>query len=75
MEAVAREILHLVRERKWRWRDIVLVVRDLEQYHDLVASIFADYDIPCFIDRKRTVLPPLAQLVLSIWEIINSHGP
>ncbi|MGI6597205.1 MAG: helicase-exonuclease AddAB subunit AddB [bacterium] len=74
VEAAAREVVYLARERGWRWRDMVLVVRDLELYHDLVATVFTDYGIPCFIDRKRTVLHhPLAQLVLAIWEIMNSR--
>ncbi|NMA55209.1 MAG: helicase-exonuclease AddAB subunit AddB [Firmicutes bacterium] len=74
VEAVAREIVHLVRQRGWRWRDMVLVVRDLELYHDLIATVFTDHRIPTFIDRKRPVLHhPLVRLVLAIWEIIDSR--
>jgi ATP-dependent helicase/nuclease subunit B len=74
VEAAAREIVYLVREQGWRWRDLVLVVGDLELYYDLVATIFADYEIPCFIDRKRTVLHhPLVKLVVAVWEVIKSH--
>ncbi len=74
VEAAAREIVRLAREHNWRWRDMVLVVRDLELYHDLVATVFSDYGIPCFIDRKRPILyHPLAQLVLAIWQVVNSN--
>lgn len=74
VEAAAREIIRLARDCKWRWRDMALVVRDLELYHDLVATVFTDYGIPYFIDRKRPVLHhPLAQLVLAAWEIVNSN--
>jgi len=74
VEAAARRIISLAREEGLRWREMALVVRDLELYHDLVATVFADHGIPCFIDRKRPVLHhPLAQLALAALEVVTSN--
>jgi len=74
VEGAAREILRLSRERGWRWRDVSLVVRNLADYHELVATVFADYGIPCFIDRKRPVRHhPLVELIRSALETVTEN--
>ncbi|MDK2784959.1 MAG: ATP-dependent helicase/nuclease subunit [Bacillota bacterium] len=74
VEAAAREMLRLAREEGLRWREMALVVRDLELYHELISTVFADYGIPCFIDRKRPVLHhPLAQLALAAFEVVTGN--
>ncbi|MDK2785107.1 MAG: ATP-dependent helicase/nuclease subunit [Bacillota bacterium] len=74
VEAAAREMLHLAREEGLRWREMALVVRDLELYHELISTVFADYGIPCFIDRKRPVLHhPVAQLALAAFELVTGN--
>ncbi|MBT9152576.1 MAG: ATP-dependent helicase/deoxyribonuclease subunit B [Firmicutes bacterium] len=55
VDAAAREIVRLCRDESLRYRDICLVVRDLSLYESLFTTIFADYDVPFFIDRKRAV--------------------
>lgn len=74
VEGAAREILRLCRERGWHWRDFSLVVRNLADYHELVATVFADYGIPCFIDRKRPVRHhPLVELIRSALETVTGN--
>ena len=74
VEAVARDILHQVREKGWRYRDIGIVLRDFERYHDLVAAIFADFKIPCFIDNRRTAAHhPLVELLRSALEAAQTN--
>ena len=64
VEGAAREIIRLCRDRGYRWREVSVVVRNLDDYHELVNTVFADYGIPCFIDRKRNVLHhPLVELI------------
>lgn len=71
VEGAARKILELCREEGYRWREISVVVRDLSSYGDLIASIFCDFDIPCFIDVKRSVLHhPLIELIRSALEVV-----
>lgn len=71
VEACAREIIRLVRDNGYRWRDIAVLLRDLEPYHELISNIFRDYDIPLFIDRKRYVMHhPLIELIRSALEVV-----
>ena len=72
VEAAAREIIALCRDRGCRWRDIAVLLRDLDTYHLLLTTVFDDYDIPYFIDRKRTVMHhPLVELVRSALETVS----
>lgn len=69
VEAAAREIVRLCRERGWRYRDIAVIVRDLAPYQDLVEAVFSDYGIPYFIDSRRSLSHhPLVELVRSALE-------
>jgi ATP-dependent helicase/nuclease subunit B len=72
VEAVAREIIALSRSLEYRWRDITVLMRDLDTYYLLLTTVFDDYGIPYFIDKKRTVMHhPLVELVRSALEAVG----
>jgi len=72
VEAVAREIRYLCRDKGFRYRDIGVLLRDFNNYDLLIETIFADYEIPFFLDRKRTVLHhPLVELIRSALEVVR----
>lgn len=49
-----------------RYRDITVLVRDLELYRPLVPEVFARYRIPIFIDQRRDATAhPLVRLCLA----------
>ena len=74
IEGVLQEILRLVRDEGYRYRDIALFVRETETYYDLLQTLFRDYDIPIFIDEKRTMLNhPLVEAIRSLFDIIDSN--
>ncbi len=74
VEGVAREILHLVRDRGYRFRDVAILVRNSQDYHDLIETIFEDYGIPVFMDQKRSMLNhPLIELLRSALEVIHGN--
>src|SRR5690625_2447288 len=74
VEGVAQEILHLVRDKNYRYRDIALFLRQPDTYHDLIATIFKDYNIPVFIDEKQTMLNhPLIEFLRSVFEIVEGN--
>lgn len=74
IEGVAREIIKIVREDHFRWRDITILIRNGSAYHDLIQTIFSDYRIPIFIDVKETMLHhPLIELIRSSLEIIHTN--
>lgn len=70
VEYIAKEILKLVRENKYRFRDIILITRDLENYKDIVRVIFDEYEIPYFIDDKEDIASnPLIVYITSLLNI------
>ncbi len=72
-EGVAREITTLCRDEGYRYRDIVVLLRDLDSYSGIISSVFADHHIPVFIDQKRPVMHhPLVELVRSALEVVTS---
>ena len=72
VEAVARDILKIQREKKIRFRDIGIIFRD-DSYNDLVKPIFDIHKIPYFIDRKRAAANhPLAELIRSSLEVLRN---
>ena len=70
IESTARDILKLCRDFDMRFRDILVVSRNLTSYEKLIEVIFTEYDIPCFIDTKTEVTNhPLVRLILSMLDI------
>ncbi|WP_135546732.1 helicase-exonuclease AddAB subunit AddB [Paenibacillus cymbidii] len=71
-EGAAREMIRLVRDRGYRWRDMAVRVRNIEAYGELLSSVLNDYGIPYFFDQKRSVLHhPLAEFIRSAIEVVR----
>ncbi|GAW91169.1 helicase-exonuclease AddAB subunit AddB [Calderihabitans maritimus] len=74
VEAAARKMISLCRDRGYRWREMAVILRDLEPYRDLIETVFGDYGIPYFIDRKQEVSHhPLVELLRSALEIVTTR--
>lgn len=74
IEAIAREMIKLVREKDVRYRDIALLIRNSNDYHDLIQTVFTDYEIPFFIDQKKSMLHhPLIEFIRSTLEVFTSN--
>ena len=56
VEWTAAEILRLVREEGYRFRDIAVCARSLEGCGSLVETIFARYGVPVFLSRMSDIL-------------------
>ncbi|WP_188399678.1 helicase-exonuclease AddAB subunit AddB [Sporomusa sp. GT1] len=70
-EAIACEMIRLSREEGLRWRDMAILIRDMDSYAELMATVLADYAIPFFRDNTRpAVHHPLAELVRSALDIV-----
>ena len=70
IEEVARRILELVRSKKFRYRDISVITKNIDVYSNLCKSIFKEYDIPVFIDEKRDLSQNiLVKYLISILDI------
>lgn len=53
IENVASNIVELVRENEYRFRDISIITKETDEYSGLIKSIFKKYNIPVFIDEKK----------------------
>ncbi|MEG1311220.1 MAG: helicase-exonuclease AddAB subunit AddB [Romboutsia sp.] len=72
VEEIAKEIITLVKDKNIRYRDITIATRDLNKYDFLVHSIFNEYEIPNFIDKKREAKSnPIIVLIISVLEMKN----
>lgn len=74
IEVVARDIVRLVRDEGYRYRDIAIVCRELESYENIIAAILNEYHIPCFLDQKRTVSGnPFIVFITSVFDIFTKN--
>lgn len=72
IEGVIQEILRLTREENYRYKDMVVFLRDQDTYGDLLKTLFEDYDIPLFIDDKRPMLNhSFIEFIRSLLEVIQ----
>ncbi len=53
IENVAKEIIKLVKNENYRYKEISIITKDLSNYANLIKAIFANYNIPVFIDEKK----------------------
>ena len=54
--AVAEQVRRMMREDGYRLRDIGVIVSDMDVYADRLKQAFIKYDIPFFMDHKRSIL-------------------
>ena len=75
---VARQILELVRERDYRYRDIAVIASDIDSYQHYIRAYFDDYGIPFFIDKRKPLNQhPVVQLICSALQAVTggfAHG-
>ena len=74
IENVARKIYNLVRDNNYRYRDIGIITKNLEEYSSLCKAIFSEYDIPVFIDEEKDITQDIfIKYVLSILDIFAKN--
>ncbi|MDR3542630.1 MAG: exodeoxyribonuclease V subunit gamma [Desulfosporosinus sp.] len=74
VEGVARELRRLARDNELCWNEMAVMTRDLTGYHELITQVFTSYEIPLFLDHKRSVLHhPLLELIQALPEVAESH--
>ena len=75
VDAAARQIRKLL-DKRLRFRDIAVLMRDLNEYQELIDASFREHNIPFFIDRRRTAMHhPLIQFIRSIFQIALHNWP
>jgi ATP-dependent helicase/nuclease subunit B len=68
---VARQILQLVKERDYRYRDIGVIASDIDRYEHYIRAYFEDYCVPFFIDKRKQLSQHAAiQLICSALAVV-----
>lgn len=74
VEMGAHTILELIREEGLSFRDIVVLAGDLNEYGSIIKRIFAQYQIPFFMDDLRAIGDNhLVEAVVTALEAIQSN--
>lgn len=55
VEGIIPEILFLVRDKGFRYRDLAIVAGDIEEYGEVAFDTLSKYNLPCFLDSKKTI--------------------
>ncbi len=70
-ESAAAYVLHLVRDKGLRYKDIRLVCNDMEERGPIIERVFEEYGIKVFSDTKRDILAnPIVQYVTSLIDVV-----
>lgn len=71
IESAAAYVLHLVRDKGLRYKDIRLVCNDMESRGTAIQRVFEEYGIEVFSDIKRDILTnPVVQYITSLIDIV-----
>ena len=72
IENAAAQMVSLVRDEGHRWKDISLICNEMDSYGMLIKRVFEEYSIPCFLDKKRSIMHnPIVEFILSTLTIIQ----
>lgn len=71
VEQVAAEILGLVREKGYRFRDIAVVARNIDDYAPTIENVFERYGVPFYLSRRSDILEkPVISLIAGVLDSI-----
>jgi len=71
---VAKEVLRLVKEEGYRFRDIAVITSDVENFHALATDIFEEAEISSFIDYKARITDnQLSKFVMGAVRLIEER--
>ena len=74
IENVANNIVELVRDDGYRYKDIAIITKETQEYSSLIKAIFKKYNIPVFIDEKKDLNQNiLVKYIISILDIFSKN--
>jgi len=72
VQFVARQILRLVKEKGYRYRDIAVIASDIDYYQHYIKAYFDDYGVPFFIDKRKPLSQhPAVGLICSALQVVT----
>ncbi len=70
LEFVFKTIHRLVRTKGYRYRDFVVIARDISKYERRIALAAEKFSVPCYLDQRRSLMTsPVARFVLSLLRV------
>lgn len=70
VNAVIREITRLVTSKSYRYKDIHVLMRQVEEYENLLKPLFKESDLPVFIDNAESMAShPLVECLAALQAI------
>lgn len=74
IEHIASQIIEEVRENGYRYKDIGIITKNIENYSSLIKAIFSKYDIPVYIDEKKDLSQNiLIKYIISILDVFAKN--
>lgn len=74
IQYVAGNIVKLVRDEGYRYKDIAVICKNLDTYESLCKAIFEEYEVPVFIDCQKDISQNIfIKYVLSIFDIFSKN--
>ena len=74
IERIIPKILSLVRDKGFRYRDIAIVVGNMEDYGELTVDTLSKYNLPCFLDSKKTIEDnPFVEYIKALLLVIEEN--
>ncbi len=71
--SVAKEIRNLVADKQYRYQDIIILTRDIENYERIIKPIFSANEIPFYINQEQEMKHhPLVDFLQSLFNM-NQH--
>lgn len=71
-EFAVREILNLVRDKGYRYREMAVITGDINQYAGTVREVFEENKIPFFMDYKSSIMSnPAVEFIRSALGVIQ----
>lgn len=73
IENVANNIIELVRDEEYRYKDISVITNNIDDYASLIKAIFRKYEIPVFIDENKALNQNiLIKYVISLLDVFSN---
>ncbi len=74
IETIASKIIELTREKDYRYRDIIVICNDTNDYNSVIKKVFGEHQIPYFIDEKKNIMHnPLIEYITALLDTIHHN--
>jgi ATP-dependent helicase/nuclease subunit B len=74
IEYTAISIMENIRDRGMRFKDMLVVIGNNEEYSRIASSVFDQYDIPYYLNRRKKITEnPLIMYVIAVLELYTDN--